>query len=341
LALGLMNPQKEPKELKYSFQKFPEIGLIFGIVLIVVAVSFLGLYFFAARFYVADVSYLKAFKVSVAPIQTNSETVQEKNLESAVRLNPYQVQYKIDTSQFYLAQALNELAKSYQEQDAAKLQEIRSKIQDKIVKAINLAKAVTESSPNNVASWENRGLFYREVTNNNLVEGAADWAIKDFQKASSLEPTNPVFYTEIGKLLMATKLEDAKSEFTKALELKSDYSDAVLHQSVILEGQGKADEAIKLLEDYLNTIGAKKLYDTDALFELGKLYYNTQRVDDAAVIFNYIILLSPKHSNAHYALGVYLASKGENDLALAEFKKVLELNPGNQDVIDKINSLEK
>jgi tetratricopeptide (TPR) repeat protein len=313
--------QKNSGELKYSFKEFPEIGLIFSIALVIVAVIFLGLYFFAVRFYLADAAYLKA-------IISQSEQVQAKNLEKATAYNSHQVQYKIVLSRFYLAQALAEVGKLANEQDA-------QKVQNGITKAIDLARVATEISPNNVATWENRGLLYREV--NNLISGAADWGIKSFENAISLEPANPALHTERGKLLLATDKEEAKKEFDKAIELKSDYSDAVIQQALLLEEGGNPEDAIKKLETQV----LANPYDVNSLFQLGRLYYNNQQTDNAILAFQQIIILSPNYSNAHYALGVIFSARGEKDLALTEFKKVLELNPGNQDVTDKINALEK
>jgi tetratricopeptide (TPR) repeat protein len=320
LAVGLIDPQKNPKELKYSFRDFPEIGLIFGVVLIAVAIGFSGLSFFGARFYLADVAYFKA-------VTATTESALQSNLEKAVAFNPYQVQYKMTLSNLYLNQALSEAAKSADQQDS-------QKAQNSITKAIDLARSATEISAKDASTWTNRGLLYSQI--GSLVSGAADWAIKSFQEAASLDPSNPVYYTELGKLLLTTNKDEAKKEFAKALELKPDYADAVLQQSLILEQEGKKDEAIKSLENFVRN----NPYNTDILFQLGRFYYNNNLTEDAATVFQYVILLSPNHSNAHYALGVIYAAQDNKKLALAEFKKVLELNPGNQDVIDKIKSLE-
>ncbi|MFH1401971.1 MAG: tetratricopeptide repeat protein [Parcubacteria group bacterium] len=321
LALSSANMQKNPGELKYSFKEFPEIGLIFSVVLVVIAVIFLGLSFFAVRFYLADAAYLKA-------IMSYDEQVQAKNLETAAAYNPYQIQYKIILSRFYLAQALAEVRKPVNAQNF-------QKAESGIGKAIDLARIITEISENNVAAWENRGLLYRDV--DNLVSGAADWGIKSFEKATALEPTNPALHTELGKLLLATKKEDARKEFDKAIELKSDYSDAMIQQALLLEEEGKSEDAINKLEAQVLV----NPHDLEVLFQLGRFYYNNKRADEAILVFQRIVTFSPNYSNAHYALGVIFSGRGEDGSALAAFKKVLELNPGNEDVIDKIRALEK
>jgi tetratricopeptide (TPR) repeat protein len=49
----------------------------------------------------------------------------------------------------------------------------------------------------------------------------------------------------------------------------------------------------------------------------------------------------PNHSNSLYFLGLCYEKKGEKEKALEYFKKVLELNPGNEVVLSKIRELEK
>jgi tetratricopeptide (TPR) repeat protein len=302
LGLSAVGFTKGWGELKYSFKNFPEMGLIFNIVLMVIAAGALVLFFFAGRFYWAEVKYTKALMSSDIAIQT-------ANLESAAKLNPIQSQYGIILSRLYLTSA-------------------------NLQKAFDTAKAATDKFPKKVSVWETLALVYRE---SQPVSGAADWAIKSFQTALSLEPKNPAFYTEIGKLLVATNADDAAKNFEKALELKSNYPAAVIQQALLLESKEYLPGAIKKIEDLV----AAGSVDVDVLFQLGRMYYNAKRVDEAISVFEQIVLVYPNHSNTLYALGTAYTAKGEKDMAIAQFEKVLKLNPGNQDVIDKINLLKK
>jgi len=53
------------------------------------------------------------------------------------------------------------------------------------------------------------------------------------------------------------------------------------------------------------------------------------------------VALFPNYSNAQYSLGIAYQAKGEKEKAIKSFEKVLELNPGNQDVIAKLEALKK
>ena len=97
------------------------------------------------------------------------------------------------------------------------------------------------------------------------------------------------------------------------------------------------EEAIRQIETLANTYSL----NVEVLFQLGRLYFNANRVDDAILQFQAVTILMPNHSNAHYSLGVAYQKKGQTSKAIQEFEKVLELNPENQDVQEKLEQLRK
>ena len=104
---------------------------------------------------------------------------------------------------------------------------------------------------------------------------------------------------------------------------------------MLLEREYILDEAGEKLES------AEKAnpFDIEVLFQLGRLYFNNNQIDKAISQFNKVIILEPNHPNAHYSLGVAYIVQGEKTLAIEEFEKVLELTPGSQDVIQKLEQL--
>ena len=81
--------------------------------------------------------------------------------------------------------------------------------------------------------------------------------------------------------------------------------------------------------------------DVEVLFQLGRMYFNNEQIDEAINRFLAVASVQPNHSNALYSLGVAYSTKGEKDLAIQAFEIVLELNPGNTDVAQKIEELKK
>jgi len=321
LGLGAVSWQKPIKEKVLSFKDFPELSLIFSTLVIILGIVILGLYYFGVKFYLADVNYNKGLAIL-------GEARIEK-LEKAVSLNPRSPQYKIALSRAYLFEVLQELQKPLAQQDEFKMQTM-------VARSIDEAKRAVELQPKSVVNWENLGIIYRGIIG--IAAGAADWSIKSFERAIDLEPTNPVLYTELGKLyLLGEDSEKAREYFQKALEKKSDYADAIIQKALLLEREDILDEAIERLENLI----AKDPWNLEAYFQLGRLYFNVGRVDQAIELFEMVILWVPNHIDVLYSLGVAYQQKDQKEQAISYFEKVLELNPGNQDVIQKLEELKR
>jgi tetratricopeptide (TPR) repeat protein len=332
-GLLVLNFEKTP-ERKISFEKIPELGLIFNSFSILIFVFFIFIFYFAIKFYLADHYYLKAVK---------SQDVKEQVslLERAVKLNPFFSQYKIDFARANLSRALAEIQKPIDQQDS-------NLISNSVSTAINYLKGAkfeggieikgaTEISPNWVVGWENLGIVYREIIS--LTGGqSVDWAIKSFERAEILEPKNPILKTEIGKLYFAKRdLDKAEEKFKLAIELKEDYLDAKIQLALISEQRGNLEEAQRKLEELVSNYP----FSVEANFQLGRIYFNQEKIDQAISSLERATLLMPNHSNSLYFLGLCYEKKGEKEKALEYFKKVLELNPGNEVVLSKIKELEK
>jgi len=319
LSLSVVSWQKPISEKTISFKDFPELSLIVTTLLIILGLSILGCYFFAGKFYLADMKYTDSFG-----------QISEKRIDSlarATKLNPYQTQYKIILARAYLNEVLTEMGRAVPDEAA---------ISFNTQQAIALAKEASDFSPNSVAGWETLGMIYREIRG--VAAGATEWGIKSFEKAISLEPTNPVLYTELGKLyLLSNDAQKAKDNFAKAISLKGDYVDALIQEVLISEREGNLEEAISKMENLANSYP----FNVEVAFQLGRLYFNGDRLDDAILQLERVVTIFPNHSNAQYALGIAYTKKGQKEKAISAFEKVLELNPGNQDVIQKLEELKK
>jgi len=319
LGLAVVSWQKPIKEKVVSFKDFPELSLVLSTAVIVLGIAILAFYYFGANFYLADASYSQGLRL------LGAERLEK--LEKAVSMNPYSSRYRVALSRSYLYEALRELQKPEAERDS-------KMIENRVANAIAQAREAVELQPNVVQNWENLGVIYREISG--MAQGAIDWGIRSFEEAIKLEPTNAVLYTELGKLYLATgDNQKAKEYFQKALEKKSDYSDAIIQEALLSEREGVLEEAIAKLEGLL----MQTPLNVEARFQLGRLYFNNDRIDEAIRQFQQVIMLVPNHSNAHYSLGVAYSAQGQTRKAIEEFERVLELNPGNQDVIQKLENL--
>jgi len=345
LALAIVSWRKlidlPIKKLSFSFKKWPEMSLVMNTILIVIVLLLFGLFYFAGRFWWADVLYVKG-------IQAKEIGQGIEWLEKAVSLNPYRNVYQMDLSQSYLLRAKNEAIKPSQNQNI-------QLVAGDISRAIAQAKRASELSPNWVRVWENLGLIYRDLVP--IVKGADQWAINSFKKALELEPVNPVLKAEIGKIHLARvnnldkkkekdkiekEINQALNYFQEAVDLKSDYLDPKVQIALAEEKKGNLEEAIKKLEDILlNQRFVGSPVQVEAMFQLGRLYFNAKLYDKAIVAFIQVIRLIPYHSNAHYGLGLSYLKKNLKEKALEEFQIVSKLNPDNQEIKERIKKLEK
>jgi len=189
-------------------------------------------------------------------------------------------------------------------------------------------------SPNLAMVQETAGIIYRDIQG--LAQGAADWSVKSFESALQLEPSNPAFLTEIGKLKVGQKdNEGAAKLFNQAISLKSDYSDAYMQLVALDEQANKTQEAKNRLASLLQA----SPFNVAGYFQLGRLYYNDKDYDNAAQNFLAALQLFPNHSNSLYSLGLIYEKQTKYDKALEMFQKVLDLNPGNADVEKKIDDV--
>lgn len=327
LGLGAVSWRSNSKswwwrEISFSLRKIPELSLIATAFLTVIGLAIFGSYYFGQQFYRADILYAKSQRM----VSTKERI---PSIEKVVKLNPNFSQYQIILAREYLNQVQNEIRKPVEEQDSLALQ-------SDIARAIEVARRSANQNPSQVAAVETLAMVYRDIRL--VVGGASDWAIKSFEKAISLEPSNPVLRTELGKLYLEKgEREKAKEQFSRARELKSDYLEASLQEALIFERENNLEEAVKKIENLAKDFP----FNSEVLFQLGRLYFNTGRLDEAISQFKTIVNFFPDHSNALYSLGVAYQKKGQKEEAISYFEKVLELNPDNQNVIQKLEELRK
>lgn len=321
LGLTAVSLKKREQEKVFSFKDFPEAKLAISTFLLLFTLGVFVSYYFGVKFYLADVNYRKAQLAS-----DKEERV--KFLEKAIRLNPNLATYQISLARHYLAQIQEILAMPVSEQNGLEITKI-------MPKALDAAKKAEEILSNNVSAPETLAMIYRDIQS--LVSGSTEWAITYFQKAITLEPKNPVLYTELGKLYLLSDTQKAKENFTKALQLKEDYFDAQVQDALVFEKEDNPDEAMKRLEAAL---GKYPLY-MEAKFQLGRLYFNKGKINEAILQFEDLISVFPNNSNSLYSLGLAYSKKGEKEKAISYFERVLHLNPDNQDVLQKLQDLKK
>ena len=252
----------------------------------------------------------------------------EASLAAAGKLNPKRHNYEISLAKFYLNRLKIEARQPKDKRDG-------SYLKANIASAIDQGRQAAWLTPNSVAAWETLGMIYRDASP--LTFNGEPWAVESFSRALALEPTNPVLATELAKAYFNNDdAVNAEKYFKRASELKPDYYEAKFGLAkVYLKNQKD-----KLALDLLNQLAAAT-FDPEIFYELGRYYYNHGQIDKAVERFKLVLTVSPNHANGLYSLGIAYEVKGETAEALKYYRQVLELNPGNQEVINKIKSLKQ
>ncbi len=318
---------KPVKKISFSFKKLPEAGLMFNVLLLLLVFALTALFYLGGRFYLADVVFR----------QPGIE-----KLEKAVNLNKYRENYRRALSQAYLNGAWQELRKPAEEQRIQLLQAYASG-------SIQQARAATQLSPQLVMTWENLGMIYRDARG--LVGGTLPFALDSFAKALELEPNNPLFYRELCRLNLISQEKDWDETLgycQKAIELKENYLDAHVQLALVYEQRGDLEAALQQMELALDKLKGVSFRRGSALagaaaeiyFQLGRLHFNLNHIDEAVKMFEQSVIVMPNYANARYGLSVSYQVAGRLQDALTQLTIVDQLAPGNQEIATRIQSLQ-
>ena len=193
------------------------------------------------------------------------------------------------------------------------------------VKSANQAIALDRADYENYLSL---GQVYETVIPLGL-KGSYEGARKAYEQALFLNPLSPYLYLVLARVEVTNNdLKKAEVNALKALELKTDYTDAAFLLSQIQISEGKNKEALTSLE-------TASLYSANQpviFFQIGILKYSQKDYEGAGVAFEKAVKLNQNYSNALYFLGLSYEKLGKIDWALSVFNRVSLLNPDNQEV---------
>lgn len=332
LVLAISANLSNPKEKIFPVKNHPAITVSSEVVAIIVFILLLISGFFGFKFYQADIKYVQGINASEIDKKISF-------FDRAIVLNRYQPHYQVAMSQILMVKIRQEMIRT----DIA-LEE-KQKVLDAYIKSLNMyAKNATLISPNQIITRQNLANIYRDFIVIGATGEVEEWAITSYNKAIEVEPKNPILYVERGKIYEAGgKKEEARSDFQKSKEIAPSYPAATLAIALLEEKEGKISESIALLENFLDKFLNKYGFFVNAeiIFNLGRLYYNNNQIDEAISVLETSRLVLAQDSNILYVLGLAYQKKGNIDEAKKLIEKVLEMNPENEEVKKKLEELRK
>ncbi len=188
-------------------------------------------------------------------------------------------------------------------------------------------------------------------------------AIREFEKASVLDPEFLPAYNNLGRIYAKQKkFELARKYFRQALEKQPNYFDANLNLAELYYRHGDLESAfaqfrrasdlrpqafypylrlgdiyrhLKKFDEAGQAYQQAVRYNRGSLearFALGNLYLDTGDFPQAIKVYQELLVMFPGFGGAHNTLGIAYAQSGFADQAEGYFKKALELDPEDPSV---------
>jgi tetratricopeptide (TPR) repeat protein len=167
--------------------------------------------------------------------------------------------------------------------------------------------------------------------------GNYDQAVALMQEATTAEPTQDLLWAYLGDAYVgAKKYPEAVDAYEKAVKIKPDNA---LYHAGLANAYAKANQPDKAVAEYQAAAQADPANAAANYFNMGAVYTNTGKVDDAITAFNKTIELKPDRADAYYWKGVNMIGKATTDKSgkmvapdgtAQAFNKYLELDPNGK-----------
>ena len=196
-------------------------------------------------------------------------------------------------------------------------------------KALFEFKTATELSPEYTEAWNNLGLTYMFLKDNDQARTALLRAVK----------SNPDIASSYSHL---AALEYNLGHYQEAIEwaekgIKEDkkfadayYNEGVSYRELARRNSNNAEYYAKAEKAFRMATEANSRHYL-ANYELGNIYVSQNKLDEAMMRYKVALEIQPSASQVWVALGNIYLQKGDNNKAQWAFDKGMTANPGNQD----------
>ena len=86
-------------------------------------------------------------------------------------------------------------------------------------------------------------------------------------------------------------------------------------------------------------MSGKNTENETALMEMGKFYFMNNKYDQAVAEFKKVLELNPNNAEAYYNIGLINETSNNTDEAKKMYSKVLSINPDYKTAREKLNRL--
>lgn len=265
-----------------------------------------------------------------------------QRLNRATRLNPVSDTYRRLLSGAYRAQLQKTLTDpKIMKAPAGGLQTLRENVEH----TLKQARRAIELAPNNVDNWVILGNLALDIAP--FTSNAPTTAMEAFSRAQTLSPADPTILVNLGiaKTLAAradaentaTLIFSAEELLRKATQIRPNFPFAHLELARFYAQNNKPDEALAAYRSVKQLV-----QNNPALhYEIGLLLIQVKQNEEAKAELAKAVSLNPDFSDARWFLAQAYEETGEVAKAIEQIKKVVELNPYNEQAKTRLEALQK
>jgi tetratricopeptide (TPR) repeat protein len=174
--------------------------------------------------------------------------------------------------------------------------------------------------------------LYKHLYNLSLKEQKYDKSEELLKEIVNLEPNSSENWLMYGNFLSQEgKNDEAKKAYLKAIELDSENIDAYYQLAVLVSSN--TEEAVKYFKKILEVDSS---YKADVYYNIGVIYSMAKNEKKMLEYINMAIKENPKFIKPYYFLAFYYESKDDILKAIDMYKKILEIEPDNLEIVTKL-----
>lgn len=222
---------------------------------------------------------------------------------------------------------LQKLAQIAQD-NSLKPEDARAQFTATVQSVIPAAQAAIAAAPSDYRGYYSLARIY-DLLSTLKIEGAYQSAQTAYAAAAQHNPTSPTIPLARARLEAANNNAQGMQEhITKALQLKPDYTDAILFVVQINVANNDLASAIRNTQAAVQSApGVASIW-----FQLGLLYYAGGDSKNAIAPLEQALALVGDYANAKYFLGLAYYAQGRQNDSLRLFEELAQSNPDNAEV---------
>ena len=289
----------------------------------------LGFLFLIIILSLLNYSSLILFHRGLSSLDRGDFSATEKNWRLASRLSPQTV-YNRSLADLKLRQ-INQLLTTPNSDSQKTLAEFSRFYGE----SIGFGLTARDQDPFDYLNWLILGQVY-EAGIPLKIKGADIQARKIYQEVLRLNPVWPVIWLNLARVELGSDHPDlAREDLLKALELKADYSDALLALAELDYSQGRLSKALAGAKVAV----LKEPNNLGAWFSLGFFQYQIGHYDEAVISLEKVLTFNQNSADTKYFLGLSLAELDRTTEAIDLFQSLVRANPDNQELKNILTNL--